>query len=578
MVQLTGVILNSEDPSVDSFVDVQDNCTNPDFFTDRNLDSDYLTSWDGYYFFTGYDYTLSLSDNEIGADGGTVILYYNIKNKNDGTPAADVIPEIKSEIGVVSNITKTDFTGYGTAYINVPSLEDYEKVRTLYTVTISSGGSGSSISFYQSANIKDDYSEIIVYGNYTGTLSLGKTVASAGDDSINVTYGKVYRTNTRTYYYTSGHESRSVSETDYYSGNVSVGLSLTYDPDSVGSYCSTTNSSVTNSSSTKSISITKGSYGCSYTRSQTYQVSLYYGQALLTTKEFTTEANEADVTNAITSNGSWTGTLSTNDSELYASSDSATITYGAVKRTNTRTYYSTSGSACRTTSETEYYSGTVYATLSLSSDPSNIGSYCSISSNSYTNSSSTDTASISKSSFGANATSAQTYKVDLRIGSSTGTSVKSITFKTEANVKNDYYDIPVIESVSYSKFASEGSTQTPSVSYYQQGHYTSGSNADKLTSGGSLNFTLSGTNFVLNNFSTGSISSYSNESLYEASGTVGVTVTLNGLTSSRYDCNISQSAGYYTYGDITISAFSYGNVSAEGGSSSPYITYTQPYG
>ena len=71
---------------------------------------------------------------------------------------------------------------------------------------------------------------------------------------------------------------------------------------------------------------------------------------------------------------------------------------------------------------------------------------------------------------------------------------------------------------------------------------------------------------------------YSNESTSSVSGNVGVTVKLNGKTSSSYTINFSQSAGYYTYGDITITGFSYGNVSAEGGSSSPYITYTQPYG
>lgn len=39
-----------------------------------------------------------------------------------------------------------------------------------------------------------------------------------------------------------------------------------------------------------------------------------------------------------------------------------------------------------------------------------------------------------------------------------------------------------------------------------------------------------------------------------------------------------QNAGSYTYGNITISKFLYSPVSAVGGTSSPAIEYSQPYG
>lgn len=59
---------------------------------------------------------------------------------------------------------------------------------------------------------------------------------------------------------------------------------------------------------------------------------------------------------------------------------------------------------------------------------------------------------------------------------------------------------------------------------------------------------------------------------------VTVRATCNEDTSKYKDITISQSAGYYTYGDITISSFAYGAISAVGGNVSPSIIYSQPYG
>lgn len=63
-----------------------------------------------------------------------------------------------------------------------------------------------------------------------------------------------------------------------------------------------------------------------------------------------------------------------------------------------------------------------------------------------------------------------------------------------------------------------------------------------------------------------------------SSRSVVVTATCQEDTSKTKTVTISQSAGYYSYGNITINSFSYGAVGAAGGTSSPSITYSQPYG
>jgi hypothetical protein len=86
------------------------------------------------------------------------------------------------------------------------------------------------------------------------------------------------------------------------------------------------------------------------------------------------------------------------------------------------------------------------------------------------------------------------------------------------------------------------------------------------TTGASLSGTASGSKLTwANNQSTSSRS-------------VVVTATCQEDTSKTKTVTISQSAGYYSYGNITINSFSYGVVGAAGGTSSPSITYSQPYG
>lgn len=76
---------------------------------------------------------------------------------------------------------------------------------------------------------------------------------------------------------------------------------------------------------------------------------------------------------------------------------------------------------------------------------------------------------------------------------------------------------------------------------------------------------------------TATITIDNNKSLSSKSIKVTVSSTLGGSVISK-ESTATQSAGYYTYGAITINTFSYGAVGAAGGTSSPSITYSQPYG
>ena len=126
--------------------------------------------------------------------------------------------------------------------------------------------------------------------------------------------------------------------------------------------------------------------------------------------------------------GEYTGTLSLNSSTtLSAGADSRTVTFGYIRRSKTPVYDSGSSG----TATTETWSGTAYLTIAVNSG----SSYCKLSKSNYTNSSSTTTSTLTKSTYGTTVISAQTYTISLRQSSASGTVIASITIKTTANAK-----------------------------------------------------------------------------------------------------------------------------------------------
>lgn len=142
-----------------------------------------------------------------------------------------------------------------------------------------------------------------------------------------------------------------------------------------------------------------------------------------------------------------------------------------------------------------------------------------------------------------------------------------------ANAANASYDSPVITKYTYGTFAATGSTLTPSVTYYQTPRYTSGSAGSNITSGGTLGYQMgSYTGFTLNSSSTGSITAARNPNTSTRSATPQVRVTLNGKTSSWFNC---QSCTLAANGSVAFTLES-GNSNAPLGafadSSTMYIT------
>lgn len=284
------------------------------------------------------------------------------------------------------------------------------------------------------------------YGDWsTGSVTATKSSLGVGSDSctINITSW------TRSW----GWNAKSGGGTDTYTGTVNVSMSG-------------------NNSYITLAKVNNNSY--QYTLSKTSYANNAVGAT--TVIVYATGPNTASVKvnineNKITNYGSWTGTLSLNStSNLSAAADSRTVTYGKVYRTNTYTTGST---------KDEYYSGTVYVTCSGSN-------YVSLSSSNYSNSGSTTTTTLNKTSYGQNVISQETISIALRLGSSTGTSVASTNIKTTANVEQKNvgniksYGYPTITKTSDTISASGGSCSFTignpiNVRYYYH-TYTSGDN------------------------------------------------------------------------------------------------------
>ena len=155
----------------------------------------------------------------------------------------------------------------------------------------------------------------------------------------------------------------------------------------------------------------------------------------------------------------------------------------------------------------------------------------------------------------------------------------TFTVTQEAGVQI-YSDVTA--TLSYSaNVAATGGTCSPTLNYSQT--YTwngiSGSGGNVSPSSFSIgNYTMQSTSASIN-ATSGVVTWGENKSLNtRTSGTISVMVTGLGGKQKTVTSSCGQNAGSYTYGNITISKFLYSPVSAVGGTSSPAIEYSQPYG
>lgn len=266
--------------------------------------------------------------------------------------------------------------------------------------------------------------------------------------------------------------------------------------------------------------------------------------------------------------GNWTGTLTVPSGDLPAGAGSKTITWGSIRRTKTPVY--STGDVG--TATTEYWTGTAYLTLSGTD-------YLSLSKSNYTNSSSTTTSILNKTSYNNVIRDRKSYTIYLRQSSATGTVIAQATFYTAANAKTSItYGKPTISTLTYSDINAAGTGVSPTLSYTQSRtqNYTSGYTEalSNLTSGATAKWTSTNSvNGGAINASTGVVTANSCGTTYTTRRVVlkaNLVITMNGVSSDTKSVDIYQQANY-----VTKVAFSktenltYTQIGAGGGNSSP---------
>lgn len=277
--------------------------------------------------------------------------------------------------------------------------------------------------------------------------------------------------------------------------------------------------------------------------------------------------------------GNYTASLSSNSTAaLAAGADKRTITWGYIRRSRTPVYTSgDSGSA-----STETWSGTAYLTISVNSGTS----YCSVSPSSYTNSSSTTSSTLTKTTYGTTIISAQTYTLQVRQGSASGTVVASILVTSKANaVTNSNYNprittygTPTV-SIGPGMTAAGGSatvshsvtnTQTYNALYTSgdtgpnQTRSVAGTSTISITSNGNNAFSLSGNTLSHRDMAT-TLTTDSVTITAKNSGDTSKTKTASkSITNSREATG--RSGGVTTYGNVVAGTITNKTIPASGGS------------
>jgi hypothetical protein len=277
--------------------------------------------------------------------------------------------------------------------------------------------------------------------------------------------------------------------------------------------------------------------------------------------------------------GNYTASLSLNSTAaLAAGATTRTVTWGYIRRSKTPVYSSgDSGSA-----STETWSGTAYLTVSVNSG----ASYCSVNPASYTNSSSTTSSTLTKTTYGTTVISAQTYTLQVRQGSASGTVVASTSVPSNANaVTNSNYNprittygTPTVSIGSGMTAAGGSATVSHSVSNTQTYNalYTSGSTGPNqtrsvagtstisITSNGNSAFSLSGNTLSHRDMAT-TLATDSVTITAKNSGDTSKTKTAStSITNSRKAT--SSSGGVITYGNVIAGTITNQTIPAAGGS------------
>lgn len=403
-----------------SFNDLQEQCKNPDYFTDSNPINK-LSSWEGYWYGTGdYKISLSASATSVAASGGSATITYTIKQVTSTGEIAlsGVKPTITSSLGTAGTPTTTNASGQGTCTITLSSLGCTVKPETTITVTGSYNGASASTTFKQAANSKTT----VAWNNPTiSTFSYSNIAACSTSATPSISYSQ-----TGTQSYTSGTCTTTVTQNS--------GATISYSETTANSAASVNSSSGVVTWSTNGKNSSLRSVGITATVTMNGKSVT---KATTSTQNADTYTESGGVT--YTTYGNWGGGAISfnNTAALSAAADSRTVIIQPWSRTKTvsttakiRTWVCGGTEtlvAASSNNSTEYYTGTVAV--------SENGSYTSLSATSYTASSSAQTLTLTKTTCGTDITSATTVTVTANPNTD-GPATTTASISQQANQKD----------------------------------------------------------------------------------------------------------------------------------------------
>lgn len=481
----------------------------------------------------------------IAAAGGTDnvatgLTYSQTGQYSSGSPAS------ANSGGTLSYAVKTAKTGFSLSGSTVTATNNMSSSArngfvVRITLTLNGETATKDITYNQAAGY-------FTYANPVINATYPMIPASGGTVTPTVSYSQTYGWNGAT----SG------------AGTDTTGGSISY----AGSSVNTSNGSVT--------AVSKGAVASGVTDVTTATITVtMHGKSSNKQVKVQQAANSIERYNY----GNYTASLSLNNTAaLAAGATTRTVTWGYIRRSKTPVYSSGDpGSA-----STETWSGTAYLTVSVNSGTS----YCSVHPASYTNSSSTTSSTLTKTTYGTTVISAQTYTLQVRQGSASGTVVASTSVTSNANaVTNSNYNprittygTPAVSIGSGMTAAGGSATVSHSVSNTQTYNalYTSGSTGPNqtrsvagtttvsITSNGNSAFSLSGNTLSHRDMAT-TLATDSVTITAKNSGDTSKTKTANtSITNSRKAT--SSSGGVTTYENVIAGTITNKTIPASGGS------------
>lgn len=175
-------------PDLDSFNDLIEQCKNTDYFSDSKP-INHLSSWEGYWYSSGYIINVSLSKTSVSAAEETITATYTIKqNKSTGDVAVSgVKPAVTNSLGSVSDITSTNSSGVGTCKIKINSRGTTIGNERTGSVLVAYEGSSKTVNYKQAGNYVTSISASGATLSYANIFA-GATSASATTSDGTVTY------------------------------------------------------------------------------------------------------------------------------------------------------------------------------------------------------------------------------------------------------------------------------------------------------------------------------------------------------------------------------------------------------